>query len=686
MMDHFHIIFAPLLPYPWLAALASAALLLALFALYRRARGAVFRTLLFTLLLLVLANPSLIAETREPLKDKALVVVDDSASMKLGGRGKQVADALEKITQKLDAFPDLEFEVLHVAGEDETDLFRAIEQKRGTIPTDRFAGTIALTDGEIHDAPISDFPAPFHALIVGRKNEIDRRLIIKSAPAYGIVGKKAVLTLRVEDAPKPQSDKAVVTINRDDGSIQTITVPVGEDVKVETNITHGGANLLGFETETLPGEITPLNNVAVATINGIRDRLRVLMVAGQPHIGGRQWLNLLKGDAGVDLVNFTILRSPFKDNAVPNNELSLIAFPSHEVFDTKLNKFDLVIFDGFSSRLLVPDSYLNNIAAYVEHGGALLLSDATGAQATELGHSPLARVLPTTSNGEVVTGRFVPALSEAGKRHPVTSKLGDVQAQNLWSPWYRQVDAHVSNDTGEVLMTGINQKPLLVLAHVGKGRVAQFLSNQFWLWARDYPEGGPEGEMLRRTAHWLMKEPELDETALHAKAEHIENNWQLSISKQSLKNDTANVVVTGPNNQPLQVKLMASPKDTQLHATVPAPTPGLYHVKDDAHDIMVMAGIEATPEFGAMVATEDILEPAAKASDGSVTWLADNPDGPEIRRTGKGSSQHGYGWIGLKQNGQYRVTGSNATPLWPAWAALALLLAAAMWMWRREGR
>ena len=683
MNDHFRLILSPLLPAPWLIAAAVLTALIILFAFYRRAKGSVLRGALFALVLLALANPSLVGEQREALKDKAIVIVDNTASTSLGDRRQQITDAAKAIDRKLAEMPDLETVTDYVVGNSETDLFGAVSDAMNKIPPDRLAGVIAITDGEVHDQPPDNLKAPFHTLLAGHQDEIDRRLIIKAAPAFGIVGQSVTVTLRVDDAPKAQSDKATVIIRRDDGSEDAIDVPVGEDVQVKTALHHAGINNVGFEAEPLPGELTTLNNTRLVSINGVRDRLRVLLVSGQPSVGGRQWLNLLKSDGSVDLINFTILRSPMKPNAIPNRELSLIPFPSQTIFETKLNKFDLVIFDGFSNRLLVPENYLANIAAYVEQGGALLVSNATGAMASELGQSPLARILPVQSNGNLLTGSFVPNISEAGHNHPVTATLGAAQ-HSPWSPWYRQIDGRIQNDDSEILMTGLQQKPLLVLARVGKGRVAQFLSNQFWLWPREYPTGGPEAEMLRRTAHWLMQEPELDETALTARAEESDGGWKLTIFKRSLKGDSAAVTVTGPDNQPRQVNL-AKDVNGAIGATVPVATAGLYRVKDENHEVLVMAGASDAPEFGAMVATDEIVKPLAKATDGGIFWLDDYKDGPEIRRTDKNAGQNGHGWLGLKKNGAYRVIGSKTYPLWPAWAALIIILGIAMFAWRREG-
>jgi len=668
MNSHLHLLFAPLLPWLGLAVLASLALALVAFALHRRARGTLLRAALLGLLLLTLANPSVVNEKHEAVKDTALLVIDDSASMKLGHRVEQTTLAVEAITQKLAVAFDIE--TLHVVGIDETNLFHAIEQKRGAMPADRLAGIIAITDGQIHDAPSGALPVPFHALIAGAKAETDRRITVTSAPAYGMVGQQATATIRVTDEPRAASDTAIVTMTQDDGSTQSLTVPVGKDTPVTIPLSHAGTNNVAFEVEPLPQELTATNNIATASVNGIRDRLRVLLVSSAPHSGGRSWRNFLKADAAVDLVHFTILRSPFKDNSIPNHEMSLIAFPAQELFETKLKNFDLVIFDGLTDHSLIPDSYLANIATYVENGGALLIANATGEQAAQLGQSPLARILPTTTRGGVLTGSFVPAISDAGKRHPVTAHLGDVMPPNQWSPWYAAIDAEARADSA-VLMTGLNNKPLLVLAHVGKGRVAQLLSNQLWLWARHYPNGGPQGELLRRTAHWLVQEPELDESALRAHAEKTDAGWNLIITQQSLHDDTAHAVVTGSDGQPVQINLTDDAHSGTLRGLYPVKDSGLYHIKTDAHEILVMAGAAHTPEYGAMVATDTILAPIAQQSGGSTLWLADHPDGGDLR---------------LKKNNLYRVTGSATTPLCPAWLALTLLLLVAMAAWRREGR
>jgi uncharacterized membrane protein len=690
MTDHFHLVFAPEIPRYALALLGGVALLLVIYTLFHRGRGAVGRAGIFGLLLLALANPSLIAEKREPLKDTALLVVDDSASMRMGDRESQSKQVVAAMTQKLTSFNDLDVETVHVSGGDETDLFHVLDDKLSLIPQDRLAGIIAITDGQIHDKPEGVWGAPFHAVIAGHRKDMDRRLHILTAPAYGIVGHSVAVKLRIDDAPGAQSANVTVTLRHDDGSSDALTLPVGKDVSFNVPVSHAGQNLFVFSTDSLPGELTEINNTAAVTVNGIRDRLRVLLVSGEPHIGGRTWRNLLKADPSVDLIHFTILRSPAKQDMTPNNELALIAFPVHELFATKLKSFDLVIFDRFRNQSLLQDEYLENIAHYVEDGGALLISSATDEAIPTLTQSPLARVLPTEPIGTVLTGAFVPELTEAGKRHPVTDAMEDAAPRSSWGPWLRQTAAQVRVMNGvkpDVLMTGLEKQPLLVLGHAGTGRVAQFLSDQFWLWSRGYEGGGPQAELLRRLAHWLVQEPELDETALRAHAETSDQGWQIVITKHSLDQNSANVSLIDPHGQSLEVTLTAQPqKPGVLQATMPAAEAGLYHVKDGDRDVLVLTGPVNAPEYGDVVATDAVVKPIADATSGSVTWLDDHADGPAIKRVGAHAATQGWGWIGLRQNGQYRITGSAAYPLLPFWLWLTVTLAVAMLVWRCEGK
>jgi len=205
-----------------------------------------------------------------------------------------------------------------------------------------------------------------------------------------------------------------------------------------------------------PAELTLQNNRAVVTVSGVRDRLRVLLVSGEPHAGERVWRNLLKADPSVDLVHFTILRPPDKQDATPINELSLIAFPSRELFQEKLRSFDLVVFDRYSERGVLPLVYFQNLASYVQDGGALLVSSGPEFAGIEsIYRTPLSQVLPVQPTGQIVTQPFKPNLTPDGLAHPVTRELpgrNQEKAAPSWGPWFRILGAN--KVSGQTVMAG----------------------------------------------------------------------------------------------------------------------------------------------------------------------------------------------------------------------------------------
>ena len=273
-----------------------------------------------------------------------------------------------------------------------TVLITELRHALAELPSDQIAGIVALSDGQIHD-PSSEIalPAPFHGFITGLKNAVDRRIVVKNAPAYAIVGEPVTLTIRISDegAITSPSSSAAIQVSIDGDTPQEFRLPVGEDVDIRLTLPHGGANIFEFFAEALPQEPVLQNNRALISVNGIRDRLRVLLVSGEPHPGTRTGVICSKSDSSVDLVHFTILRPPGKQDGVPVDELSLIAFPTRELFLEKIDDFDLIIFDRYKRRGILPNSYLENIAQYVEKGGAVLVAAGSDfASANSLYRSP----------------------------------------------------------------------------------------------------------------------------------------------------------------------------------------------------------------------------------------------------------------------------------------------------------
>jgi len=626
----------------------------------------------------------------------AVVVVDDSPSMRIGERRQFAATALDQVTARLKALPDLDLRIVHAGAPEAgagladsgTRLYTALQQAFADVPKQRIAGAVMITDGEVHDVPPVDrldFPAPLHALLTGKPGEADRRLLVKSAPSFGLVGKEVAVTLRVDDLPDSgrAQGQVRVTIRKDGGQPRIINVPLGRDTEVRIPIDHGGPNVVEIEAERGPQELTLENNRAAFVVNGVRDRLKVLLVSGEPHQGERTWRNILKSDPSVDLIHFTILRPPEKQDGTPIRELSLIAFPIRELFDVKLDEFDLIIFDDYQRRGVLPISYLDNIVRFVRKGGAFLEASGPGVSpAFSLYRTPLGSVLPAEPTGQVYEQGFKPRVSEQGLRHPVTADLPGgtgVDAKDpRWGRWFRSVDA--TPKEGVPVMISGNDRPLLVLSRAGEGRVAQLLSDQMWLWTRGFEGGGPQAELLRRLVYWLMKEPDLEENALSAR---VEGN-RLLIARQSLEKDDRPVQVTGPDGVTQVVPLIPESGGRSV-ATVPIEESGLYRVTDGTRTALAAAGALNPIEMSDVRTTDEKLSPITTATGGGIYWVGPGSI-PDVRRVEPGRSASGRSWMGFRANGDYIVTGVHETPLVPGALALLLALGAFIAAWRREGR
>jgi hypothetical protein len=680
--------FAPVLP-PWLiAALAMLCALALLPALLRRARGFGWRALAFALLLGALAGPRLVEETRETRPDIALLLVDRSDSTRAGADHAAAIEAARRgIEARLGRLRDLELRVAEIpeGGTQGTQGFAAMERALADIPAARLAGVVMITDGQIHDVPGQPtLGVPLHVLLPGRAGEVDRRIRLIEAPGFGIVGRSVELRLIVEDLGVARQEGQVrLTLRRDGAAPVTESVPLGREHRIAVPVERAGASVLDIVAETRPGEVSALNNRVVLNLNGVRDRLRVLLVSGEPHAGERTWRRLLKADPGVDLVHFTILRPPEKDDLTPLSELALIAFPVRELFQVKLREFDLVVFDRFANRGILPPSYLRNIADYVRGGGALLLAVGPEfAGAASLAATPLGSVLPARPllpQQAILEQAFRPRVTAQGERHPVTEGLpgANAAAEASWGRWYRTI--RTEPRAGATVMEGAQGAPLLMLDRVGQGRVALMLSDHIWLWSRGHDGGGPQAELLRRVAHWLMREPELEEDDLSARIEA----GRLSVTRRSL--DAApppELTVTAPDGTQARHGLGGTGGRRTLE--LEAQAPGLWSVSDGRRQAYAAAMPANPPEVADLRSDGAALQPVAAATGGSVRFVGDGGALPDIRRVAAGREAQGAAWIGLRQREDHTVTGIAALPLLPPWLALLLLGGSALLAWRRE--
>jgi hypothetical protein len=690
-MMNFGVSFSPLVPAYMVWTAAAVAFAIALLLVLGRSRGALARAVALALFVLALANPSVTREDREPLTSVAAVVVDRSPSQEFGDRTRQTEQVRATLAERLAHLPGVEVRFVEAGQADgETDgtrLFAAMSAALSDVPQDRVAGVIFITDGRVHDVPADaaalGFAAPVHALITGHSNERDRRVVLTAAPRFGIVGQTQTISFRIEDQGGG-GGTARVTVRRDGETIENRNVRVGADVSLNVQVPHAGPNIVEIEASPLENELTAINNRAVVSIDGVRDKLRVLLVSGEPHAGERTWRNLLKSDASVDLVHFTILRPPEKQDGTPINELSLIAFPTRELFQQKINDFQLIIFDRYARQGVLPVIYFDNIARYVRQGGAVLVAAGPDyASQTSIWRTPLDVILPAEPSGRTSDGPFRPRLTDLGKRHPVTRGLaGSDEDPPHWSRWFRLVDTRAAK--GTAVLQGPNEKPLLLLSREGEGRVALLLSDHIWLWARGYEGGGPQVDLLRRLSHWLMKEPDLEEEALRMTV----RGRDLTVQRQTMSDMVDEVTLTAPSGKTRTLSLSATEPGV-WRSTVEVNELGLWHATDGTLNALANVGPPNPREFTEVTSTTEVLAPLARSTGGDTVRVTDAGGAIHIPRIiGVRSSDtfRGDDWLGLRIREATVVRGIGVLPVFAGLIGLLLLIGSLAATWMREGR
>jgi hypothetical protein len=672
--------FDPALPWGVMLALGAVAAIALAVYVWRGGGAPVSRALGLAFLALGLMQPQFVRETREPADDVALVVVDQSESLALAGRREAARAAGDALAQRLSEEQGLDVRVREArGGPDGTMIASVIEDALSDVARDRIGGVIVVTDGQAADPP--DEPnrlrelGPAHVLIVGDPARGDRRLELISAPTFGIVGEPMRITGRVIDAG---GDAPVaLSVSIDGQRAVNTTVRANREFSVDIRLPHRGRNMVIVEAAEGAEEITAVNNRAAFAANGVRDRLRVLLITGQPHAGARVWRNLLKSDPAVDLVHFSILRPPDKQDFTPLHELALIPFPTEELFERRLDEFDLIIFDRAPQRGILQAYYFSSIARRIEEGGALLIT--AGEQEAGLDglyRTALAGILPSQPTGQIFDSPYRPAPTALGRRHPVVRGL---PSPERWGRWTQQIDARASS--GQTVLAGADGRPLLVLDRAGRGRVAQLWSDQPWLWARGWDGGGPHGELLRRLAHWLMQEPELEDDSLTLDP----GPRGLEIERSTLASAPGSVEIVSPSGARSTVSLDETAPGL-FRGQAPAGEQGLYEARSGALRAFAAVGPLNPREAGALAANPEVLRPFANATGGSVFMTGE--DGrrlPAIRRIERGARAAGGDWIGIERNGAYVVRAAAASPLGPGWLWALLGLALLMWGWRREG-
>lgn len=621
--------FQPFLPLSWIFLLGGISILFAIIGLVTRRQGSLLRLVALISLILTLLNPMIIKEQREPLKSTVGIVMDRSKSQTFGTRTNDSDEARAQLTTALAHYPQFEPRFIDAGKLDDnqyapsTNLFHALTQAISDIPPSRYAGTIFITDGQVHDIPqISDlhYQAPVNALITGHLDEFDRQIKILSPPRFALINKPQKLSILVEDKGQPQGalpTQANIAVSVNGQEVGHYSVTPGNVFQTEITLPHAEKNIIQVTTDTHEGELSFENNRAIAIIEGIRENLRVLLISGAPYNGERTWRDLLKGDSNIDLVHFTILRPPNKADNTPLSQLSLVVFPTRKLFVEEIDNFDLIILDGYQHSTVLPLIYYDYIAQYVQKGGALLM--VTGPEFTQqnsLARTPLISVLPALPNGVILQKPFRPQLTKEGERHPVTKGLATPSyPTSQWGRWLRQI-AIQDTHKGMALMKGADEQPLLLLSHVGKGRVGMLLSDESWLWARGFEGGGPYAALYRRVAHWLMKEPELEEEKLSTTSDH----HHLTIRRQTLKDYSEPAEIIFPSGKKEKVALKKE-QEGVFTATINTDEIGIFTIKNGGLTTLSSVGMLDNLELFDLISTKEKLAPISQHTGGYITRL-----------------------------------------------------------------
>lgn len=689
-MENLNITFTPELPIWFLVILTGAIAVLCLYGLFKNLRGSIMRTIAGALVALALFNPSLLQEDRTPLRTIIPLVIDETTSQRLNNRTQQTADAAEQIRSQFDRLDNFELREITVkdqisqTSDVSSALFSALNNAMQDVPTNQMGGAIFITDGQVHDIPESpaqsNIQGPLHVIVTGEENERDRRIVLKNAPKFGVVGESIEILYEIEETGFANRSPVEVTISLDGEVVTVDEVQAGEESSFIFDVPHGGKNIIELSAQVADGEISEINNRTFTTLNGIRENLRVLLVSGEPHAGERTWRNLLKSDASVDLVHFTILRPPEKQDGTPINQLSLIAFPTRELFVQKIDEFDLIIFDRYKRRGVLPVLYFDNIARYVRDGGAVLVAAGPEyADFSSIGQTPLNSVLPAIADGKITEAPFKPRIPETGQKHPVTRDLdGWNEEDPRWSRGFRSVG--VNELGGETVMTNEADEPVLMLQRHDEGRVALFLSDHVWLWSRGFEGGGPHVQLLRRLAHWLMKEPELEEERLTAQA----NGKTLTITRQTLGDAPEDANITSPTGE--SQTLSFEKIGTGIwEAKADVEDIGLYRTSSGEFTALAQVGPANPRELAAVISTTQLLSPITEATSGSIKRISGEGI-PRLVQVGQNGTKSGNGWAGLVNNNASVLNGVFRIPLFTGLLGLALLLLGFATMWFREGR
>ena len=644
------------------------------------------RIFIFLILLILVFNPLINSMRKLHHKDILIVMYDKTQSVIETKKIDQLIKVKKNIKDIIvdeEKLEIVEIEVNNLNNKDgkiQTKIITNVQKAFQKLEKNRVAGVIIVTDGIIHDLDKieEDFiDIPIHFFLLGNKNERDRSIITENIPEYAVVGKPIDFMFKIIDENFQEEVSASFILDGMQILTKTFITNINHQIKLPIN--HAGENLLEIKINNHPNEITFANNYKVFKINGIHEKLRVMLISGEPNMGLRNWRNILNSDPSIELLHFTILRPPSKRDLTPVKELALIPFPSQELFSADISKFSLIILDQYTLQGILPKKYLDNIVDYVIGGGAILnISGQEYLSDRSLLNSSLVNILPTRPE-EFFIGPFLPSLTDLGKRHPITNTLEKAFKDNKWGKWFSFIKAN--KISGQTLMSA-NKYPLLIINEVSQGRVAQILSDQSWVWNKDRENKGPLVELLRNTIHWLLKTPELQENYLNV----IKNNNFITLNLNSLNDGDTSAIITSPSGENLFV-LMKDNKNGSLFGKFESTEYGKFNIKVNDIEKDFFIGITDSKELEKVSSSSFLINSFFEKNKQylySITWLGDSI--PKIVKVFNKNNIAGSNWVGLlEKKVQKNDTFINKELI--NWSLIMPLLLLLLFMcWYRENR
>lgn len=515
-------------------------------------------------------------------------------------------------------------------------------------------------------AAIAELEAPVHAVGVGESSLRDLSVAAIMANDFAFVRTPVTIeaVVRQSGLPDRQID---VTLTRDGRPMATRALVLRggrseEKVSFDWVPDHPGTFVFQIATPVLRGEALSSNNTQLFTVKVIRDRVRVLHVCGRPSWDERFLRAMLRRDPNVDLVSFFILRTETDEQPWNRNELSLIPFPTYEIFEDQLHSFDLVIFQNFNFAPYGVEPYLGGIREYVEQGGAFAmiggdLSFGAGGYA----QTPIQEILPvdvpradsSAAANAMTSDTFKPRLTNEGRGHPITSLLLD--ARDNEARWGKLPALEGLNQVQRLRpgtvpllvhptlrIDGGKPAPILAVAEPGKGRTLSLMTDTAWHWGIVAAGEGDDGRAFQRfwdnAIRWLVRDPAL--TLLHVDLDRAEYRRHQAPSVRvrtvhpdytpardvhvSLSVRGTDAAGSGASSAPLRQQDVVTDAKGEVQVDIGALPPGAYHLTGSAtldgravtEDKTFVVRAEGK-ELEDIISRDDVLRALAAASGGS---------------------------------------------------------------------